>query len=77
MVKIFIVIFVLLVIYLAFFKRRERDSSKDEKTKSAKNESIDDDVMVECYKCETFVSTKDAIIKEGKFYCSKECAVVK
>ena len=32
------------------------------------------DTMVECDKCGTFVSNKEAIIKNGKYYCSKECA---
>ena len=30
--------------------------------------------MVECQKCGLFISSKDAIIKNGKYYCSKECA---
>jgi uncharacterized protein len=32
------------------------------------------ETMVECQKCSTFVSNKEAIIKDGKYYCSKECA---
>ena len=32
------------------------------------------ETMVECQKCGTFVSNKEAIIKDGKYYCSKECA---
>ncbi len=32
------------------------------------------DTMIECDKCGTFVSNKEAIIKNGKYYCSKECA---
>ena len=34
------------------------------------------ETMVECEKCGTFVSTKEAIIKDGKYYCSKKCAGV-
>ena len=39
-----------------------------------KSSKKDEDLLVECDKCGTFVSTKDAIIKNGKYYCSKECA---
>ena len=35
------------------------------------------ETMVECKKCGTFVSDKEAIIKNGAFYCSKECAKVR
>ncbi len=37
----------------------------------------DEETLVECEKCHTFVSSKEAIIKDGKYYCSKECAGVK
>ena len=37
----------------------------------------DSETMVECEKCGTFVSNKEAIIKDGKYYCSKECAGAK
>ncbi|BAF69471.1 PP0621 family protein [Nitratiruptor sp. SB155-2] len=35
------------------------------------------DTMVECDTCGTYVSNKEAIIKNGKYYCSKECAGAK
>ena len=37
-------------------------------------EEKETDTMVECDKCGTYVSNKEAIIKNGKYYCSKECA---
>lgn len=52
-----------------FFK-----TSKKEK-KEKKN--IDGDTMVECSNCSVFVSQSEAIIKDGKFYCSKECAEIR
>ena len=39
-------------------------------------ENKETDVMVECDKCGTYVSNKEAIIKDGKYYCSKKCAGV-
>jgi len=41
--------------------------SKDEK-------KIEEDTLVECEACGTFVTTKEAIIAKGKYYCSLECA---
>ncbi len=56
------------VIYAIFFKDKSiaNSSSSDKKDK-------DSEEMVECCVCGTFVSSKEAYIKNGKFYCSKEC----
>ena len=43
------------------------------KTKQNKDESI----MFPCDKCGTYVSGDTCIIKDGKYYCSKECATLK
>jgi len=39
--------------------------------------SKESDVMVECEKCHTFISSREAIIKDSKYYCSKKCAGAK
>ncbi|ANV97952.1 hypothetical protein BBW65_03675 [Helicobacter enhydrae] len=33
----------------------------------------DDETMVECHKCQTFISQKEAILSNGHYYCSKNC----
>ncbi len=66
---------VFLVIYIMFFKRSKEEVQH--KRKRSKNQAPKGDVMMECEKCETFVSEDEAIIKDGKFYCSKQCAGVK
>ena len=43
--------------------------------KSAHEKKLDDDTLVECEKCSTYVTVKESIIIHGKYYCSKECAV--
>ncbi|WP_418187372.1 PP0621 family protein [Aliarcobacter lanthieri] len=54
------------LIYIIFFKKsRKYDIKKDDKLIS--------DEMVECPTCKTFVSQKEAIVSNGKFYCSKDC----
>jgi uncharacterized protein len=37
-----------------------------------KSEKITDEMM-ECPTCKTYVSQKEALLSNGKFYCSKEC----
>ena len=41
-----------------------------------KNEIIEDE-MVECPTCKIFISQKEAILSNGKFYCSKDCLLNK
>lgn len=64
---IFIAIF---FVYILFFKKgRESIVNK-------KEEKIEDE-MVECPSCQTYVSKKEAILSNGKFFCSKECLLSK
>jgi len=42
--------------------------------KSREEKKIEEDTLVECQKCSTFVTTKEAVIVKGKYYCSLECA---
>lgn len=42
--------------------------------KSTEEKKLDDDTLVECEKCGTYVTVKESIIVNGKYYCSKECA---
>lgn len=41
--------------------------------KSPQEKKLDDDTLVECEKCSTYVTIKESIIVHGKYYCSKEC----
>lgn len=62
---------VLFLVYIVLFKKdREKDVTKKE------DEKIED-VMVECPSCSTFVSKKEAILSNGKYFCSKECLLNK
>ena len=65
--KIIAVVIMAFLAYILFFKKtREKDII------TKKNEKIEDE-MVECPTCKTYVSQKEAILSNGKFYCSKEC----
>jgi len=77
--KIVAFLAILFMIYLLFFRKKNPNVSdkKESDKKQNKKERELEEVMVGCEVCDTFISTKDAIIKDGKFYCSKECARLK
>ena len=41
--------------------------------RSAHEKKLDEDTLVECEKCSTYVTVKESIVISGKYYCSKEC----
>ncbi len=41
--------------------------------KSPEEKKLDEDTLVECEKCGTYVTLKECIIIQGKYYCD-ECA---
>jgi len=67
-VKILILGIVLFLVYLIFFKKNREKDIRDRKNH---DEIID--TMVECPKCGTYTSKDDAILSNGKYFCSKEC----
>ncbi|QKF59365.1 PP0621 family protein [Aliarcobacter lanthieri] len=54
------------LIYIIFFKKSRKNNLK-------KDDKLISDEMVECPTCKTFVSQKEAIVSNGRFYCSKDC----
>lgn len=67
MLKWFLLILLLVGIYLLFFRK---NSAPTNHSKSQ------DSIMLECAQCGTYVSSEEVIIKNGKYYCSKECAAL-
>ena len=41
--------------------------------KSASEKKLDEDTLVECDKCGTYVTVKESIVVHGKYYCSRAC----
>ena len=70
LLKIALFCAVIVLIYLFFFKNARKETIQT--NRDAKK--LEGETMVECHACSTFISHKDAIIKDGVFYCSKECA---
>ena len=64
--KIVAVIVIIFLIYILFFKK-----NREKELFAKKNERITDEMM-ECPTCKTYVSQKEALLSNGKFYCSKE-----
>ncbi|MCI5968943.1 PP0621 family protein [Helicobacter sp.] len=56
-------------IYYFFFKKPKSPKQEDKEKKHQK-----DSILLECSKCGTYVSSDEAILQDGKYYCSKECA---
>lgn len=65
--KLLAVAAVLFVVYLVFFKK-----NREKEVGTKKDEQISDE-MVECPSCKTYISQSEAILSNGKFFCSKEC----
>lgn len=69
------VVFVIVMAFLAYIFLFKKSREKEITTKKD-NEQIEDE-MVECPTCKTYVSQNEAILSNGKFYCSKECLLNK
>ena len=75
-IKIGALLAILFVIYLIFFKTARNNTSAPKQTKKNDSKKNDEETMIECVACSTFISNKEAIIKDGQFFCSRECAKV-
>ena len=70
--KVLAILVVLVLVYIFFFKKNR----EEEIGKPKKKHEIEDE-LVECPTCKTYVSSKEGILSNGKYYCSKECLVNK
>lgn len=68
--KILGLVAVLFLIYFFFFKVARSGENGPKTTKK----KLQGETMLKCAACSTFVTDKDAIIKDGQFFCSRECA---
>lgn len=70
MLKILLLIAVIYAVYYFFFKKKTSVISKNSNNNSQK---LQDNDMVPCSTCGTYTEVNEAILSNGKFYCSKEC----
>lgn len=69
MLKWLLIVLLILAVYYFFRKM----SVKKEENQNFKKHNKNEEIMLECKKCGTYISSKEAIISNGKYYCSKEC----
>jgi len=73
--KLLVIVLVIGAIWYLFFRKPAKKTTENGTNNSSKKEDKKlEDIMVECAKCGTFVSNKEAIIKDGRYFCSKACA---
>ena len=66
--KVLLVIAVIGIVYVIFFKKSSPLMSARKKDKK-----LHGDEMVQCESCEVYVDISEAILSGGKYYCSQEC----
>jgi len=74
--KLLVIGLVIAAVYYLFIRKGKPASETNEQTPKKKSDKKQEDIMVECAKCGTFVSSKEALIKDGQYFCSKECAAL-
>ncbi|MDR2342091.1 MAG: Prokaryotic metallothionein [Campylobacteraceae bacterium] len=69
MLKIILFVILIYIAYILFFGKK-RDKKYDKNT-------FEEELMVECTTCKTFIGISEAIKKDGQYFCSQKCAKVK
>ncbi len=67
MIKFLILGVILYLLYIVFFKKQTILKSPKKK------KEVEADTVVECSVCKTYVSLDEAVLMDGKYFCSKEC----
>ncbi len=57
-------------VYFLFFRKSSLFNNKDKKLE-------DSETVVECQECGVYTSVDEIILRDGKQFCSKECAQLK
>lgn len=69
--KFLLVIGVIAFIYFMFIKKKPQVQNQSQDAK--KKDEIQSNEMIECSTCKIYCSLDDALLSNGKYYCSKEC----
>ena len=65
MFKLLLFIGLLVGVYYVFFKKKALNPPSSDNTQ--------EEAMIPCAKCGTYVQVKESFMREGKYYCSREC----
>lgn len=63
--KFLLFIGLLSAVYFLFFKKKTLTPPPSDNSQ--------DEAMIPCAKCGTYVQVKETFMREGKYYCSREC----
>lgn len=69
MFKWLLVVAVVYFVYKYFIKK----PAISDNVKANKQDDLQSNDLVQCDECDIFVSIDEAILSNGKYYCSKEC----
>lgn len=67
LIKFLIIVAIIIGVYIFFVKKKPLNKSTKDKGQLSSND------MVECSSCGIYCEVTDAILSNGKYYCSKEC----
>lgn len=65
MIKLLVLAGVIAAVYFIFFKKKSLTPPSSDMSK--------DEAMIPCAECGTYVQVKEALMRDGKYYCSREC----
>jgi uncharacterized protein len=65
MFKLLLFTGLLVGVYYVFFKKKA--------ITHAASDNSQEEAMIPCAKCGTYVQVKESFMREGKYYCSREC----
>ncbi|MGD9970543.1 MAG: PP0621 family protein [Sulfuricurvum sp.] len=65
LMKLLLLVAVGTVVYFMFFKKKENVPPT--------SDTSSDEAMIPCAQCGTYVQAKEAFMRDGKYYCSREC----
>jgi len=66
--KLLLIVGLIALVYFLFIKKKPLSHKESEKKDAPKSSD-----MVECASCGIYCALDEAIVSNGKYYCSKEC----
>ena len=69
--KLLLLIVVIAAVYFFLIKKKTVKKPSGSNTKQTRK--LDDEDMVECAECGTYVRVDEAFIKNARYFCSQEC----
>ena len=71
--KFLLIVAVITIIYIMFFKTKPTTQRETKKPKQRGTTEPQINDMIECANCGVYVEVDEAILSNGRYYCSREC----